>query len=80
MYIQAWRGLVRYLEDEVQAPKRSVSEEFEMLGGQVKQVLRGLMKAGQWEEAYKVMGQLITLLPDDLEVLQMKQEILRLGV
>ncbi len=72
--------LVRYLEDEVQAPKRSVSEEFEMLGGQVKQVLRGLMKAGQWEEAYKVMGQLITLLPDDLEVLQMKQEILRLGV
>ena len=72
--------LVRYLEDEVQAPKRSVSEEFEMLGGQVKQVLRGLMKAGQWEEAYKVMGQVITLLPDDLEVLQMKQEILRLGV
>lgn len=72
--------LVRYLEDEAQAPQHSASEEFEMLGGQVKQVLRGLMDAKQWDEAYAVMGQLLSLLPDDLEVLQMKQEILRLGI
>lgn len=71
--------LARYLEEEMTAPKPSVSEEFRILGGQVKQVLRGLMDAGQWEEAETVLGQLLSLLPDDLEVLRMKQEILRRG-
>ena len=50
-----------------------------LLGEQVKQILRGLINGGQWDEAYGVMEQLLSLLPDDLEVLQMKQEILRQG-
>ena len=33
----------------------------------------------QWEEAYGVNAQLVTLLPDDLEILRLKQEILREG-
>ena len=72
--------LLRYLEEEMLTPKPAASEEFQILGGQVKQVLRGLIDAGKWDEAYAVMGQLQSLLPDDLEVLQMKQEILRQGV
>ena len=48
-----------------------------MLGGQVKQVLRGLIDTGQWEQAYDVLGQLMLLLPGDLEALRMKQEISR---
>lgn len=69
--------LLRYLEEETLIPKQAVPEEFQRLGSQVKQVLRGLMDAGKWEEARSVMEQLLSLLPDDLEVLRMKQEILR---
>ena len=66
--------LLRYLEKQIQTP--SVPEEFEILGGQVKQVLRGMIDKGQWTEAEGVMVQLLSLLPDDPEVLRMKQEIL----
>ena len=65
------------LEEKLQPPRQPVSEEFQALGNQVKQVLQGLIQAGQWQEAYGVAEQLVTLLPDDLEVLKMKQEILR---
>ena len=71
--------LLRYLEEEIQSPKQVITEEFMLLGEQVKQILRGLINGGQWDEAYGVMEQLLSLLPDDLEVLQMKQEILRQG-
>ncbi len=71
--------LLRCLEEELQMPKQAVSEEFKVLGSQVKQVLRGLMEAEKWDEAYVVIGQLLSLLPDDQEVLRMKQEILRQG-
>ena len=68
-----------FRSEEIQSPKQAVPEEFMLLGEQVKQVLRGLIDGGQWTEAYGVMGQLLSLLPDDLEVLRMKQEILRQG-
>lgn len=69
--------LTEYLEEKLQAPQKPVSEEFEALGTQVKQVLHGLMGNKQWEEACGVVSQLITLLPDDLEVIKLKQEILQ---
>lgn len=71
--------LLGYLEEQGEVQGNAVPEEFRILGAQVKQVLRGLIDSGQWEEAYGVMAQLLPLLPDDLEVLQMKQEILRQG-
>lgn len=69
--------LLRHLEEHEQRPEHGVREEFQILGTQVKEVLRGLIDAKQWDEAYGVAAQLLPLLPDDLEVLQMKQEILR---
>ncbi len=69
--------LLRYLEEQIQAP--SVPEEFAILGEQVKQILRGMMEKGQWAEAQEVMRQLLSLLPNDPEVLRMKQEILNQG-
>ena len=69
--------LLQCLEEELKASEQGVSEEFMMLGEQVKQVLRGLIDTGQWEAAYDVLGQLMVLLPGDLETLRMKQEILR---
>ena len=61
-------------------PSQAVtSEEFMGLGSQVKQILLGLIESGQWTEAYTVVNQLIKLLPEDLEVLRLKQEILGTG-
>lgn len=71
--------LTRYLTEQIEMPPHIVSKEFELLGGQVKQVLTGLMENRQWQEAYGVTGRLVTLLPDDLEVLRMKQNVLREG-
>lgn len=71
--------LIRYLTEQIERPPKTVSEEFTVLGRQVKGVLLELMEKGQWEEAYGVAAQLVPLLPDDLEILRMKQEILRQG-
>ena len=71
------KAMGSYLEEKLQAAQQPISEEFQALGTQVKQVLQGLIQTGQWQEAYGVAEQLITLLPNDLEVLKMKQEILR---
>ena len=38
-----------------------------------------MIDKGQWTEAQEVMEQLLSLLPDDPEVLRMKQEILSRG-
>lgn len=72
-------GLTKYLTDKLANPPQPVSEEFQILGAQVKQMLYGLMENRQWADAYGVNSQLISLLPDDLEVLRLKQEILRQG-
>ncbi len=66
-----------YLEEKLQSPSQPVSAEFEALGRQIKQVLQGMIAAGQWAEAFGIAEQLISLLPDDLEVIKLKQEILR---
>lgn len=70
--------LSKYLEGKLQATQ-PVSEEFEILGQQVKQMLYGLIEKEQWQEAFGVVNQLAALLPNDTEVLKLKQEILRCG-
>lgn len=65
-----------YLEEKMKAPRQLVSEEFAALGNQVKQMLLGLMESGQWQQAYGVAEQLAALLPGDLDVLKLKQEIM----
>ncbi len=65
-----------YMEEKMKEPPK-VSDEFQILGAQVKQVLQGLIANEQWGEAYGVADQLLALLPGDLEVLKMKQEIMR---
>lgn len=69
--------LTRYLNEKIRTMGQPVSEEFRMLGGQVKQVLYGLIESGQWAEAKGVIHQLAALLPEDMEVLRLKQEIIR---
>lgn len=69
--------LSEYIQEQTAEPKQPASDEFALLGMQVKQVLAGLIENEQWGEAYGVVNQLITLLPDDLEILKYKQEIMR---
>ena len=66
-----------YMEEKLKEPPQQISEEFKVLGNQVKQVLNGLVANGQWGEAYGVAEQLLALLPGDPEVLKLKQEIMR---
>lgn len=69
--------LTDYLNERLRAMEQPDSEEFTALGGQVKQILYGLIEGRQWTEAYGVISQLVTLLPNDTEVLKLKQEIVR---
>lgn len=73
----AVNNFVQYLLDQIRNPTRTVSQEFLQLGGQVKQALKGMIAQGQWEEAYGVVARFAAILPDDLEVLRLKQQILR---
>lgn len=73
-------GLTKYLTERLANPPQPVSEEFKILGSQVKQMLYGLMENRQWADAYGVNSQLLSLLPDDLEVLRLKQDILRQSI
>lgn len=73
----AVNNLVQYLLDRIKNPPRVVSEEFVQLGGQVKQALREMIAQGQWEDAYGVVVRFAAILPDDREVLRLKQQILR---
>ncbi len=69
--------MTNFLNERLKTARQPVSEEFAALGAQVKQALYGLVEGGQWMEAYGVLNQLITLLPDDTEILKLKQEIVR---
>ncbi len=68
--------LSEYLENKIKTPDQHVSREFIALGSQVKQMLFLFIENGQWQEAFGVAEQLISLLPGDLEILRLKQEIL----
>ena len=79
IYPQMSTAIIRlsdYMEEALKEPVQPASEEFAALGGQVKQMLMGLVENGQWPEAYGVTEQLTALLPEDLEILRLKQLIL----
>ncbi len=53
-----------------------ITEEVMTFGNQIKQVILNLIANEQWAEAHSMTEQLQTLLPDDPEILNMKQEIM----
>lgn len=69
--------IIRRMKNSMDNPARNAGEEFQMLAGQMKQTLFMLIEAGQYAQALPVMQQLCTLLPEDLELLKMRQTILR---
>ncbi len=71
------RDLIRQIKNGMENPAKGASGEFQALGAQMKQNLLALAEAGRYEEAILVMNQLSALLPEDLELLRIRQDILR---
>lgn len=59
------------------APPAPAGEEFAQLAVQMKEAVRGMIGNRQYAEALAVIQQLQPLLPDDLEILKMRQKALR---
>lgn len=71
------KKLTGYVQKQIEAPPVATNPEFGLLGRQVKESVRQMIGKRQYREALAVIGQLEALLPGDLEVLRMKQQILR---
>lgn len=71
------REVTRHMANGTAVPNRSVGEEFQTLAVQMKGALRTLISGGQYEEAMSVISQLSPLLPDDLDLLRMRQNVLQ---
>ena len=73
--------LIKRLLDHVVMQSKETPQkaggEFEVLGRQIKEVLGGMIERREYVQAEPIMEQLLTLLPDDLEVLKMKQVMLQ---
>lgn len=71
------KKLTGYVQKQIEAPPAAGNPEFAALGMQVKESVRQMIEKKQYREAMLIIGQLENLLPGDLEVLRMKQKILR---
>lgn len=69
--------VIRLLRNSMDNPAPGTGEEFQALAGQMKNSLSALADQGQYAQALPVMQKLCTLLPDDLELLRLRQRILR---
>ncbi len=71
--------VIRLLKNNMNNPAPNAGAEFQALAGQMKNSLAVLIDQGQYAQAMPVMQQLCTLLPEDLELLRMRQRLLRLN-
>ena len=58
-------------------PAKHADAEFLQLAGRMKDTLRTLMASGQTAQAAAILDQLLPLLPDDLELIRIRQEVIR---
>lgn len=69
--------MIRLLKGEMNNPAYHADEEFRTLAIQLKNALTGLIERGMYTEALSVLPQLVSLLPEDLEILRIKQKLLK---
>lgn len=70
------KRLMEYLLKEYDRKHRVVNQEFQQLGVQVKQQVKQMIENHQYEAAFPIVTQLLQLIPDDLELVRLKQKIL----
>ena len=70
------REALRLLKNELDHPAPAAGPEFEQLAFQMKAALKTMIQNGQYQEAMSVLSQLLPLLPDDMELLKLQQQLL----
>ena len=70
------KRFMEHLLREYDKQKQVGNAEFQQLGVQVKQQVKQMIDNQQYEVALPIISQLIQLLPSDLEVIRLKQQIL----
>lgn len=71
------KRMMEYIVKKSEKSSVQTNPEFAALGAQIKQAVRELLDNQQYREAEPVLGQLSMLLPEDMEVLKMKQILLQ---
>ena len=72
--VKEFTKYIIYLADK---PVQNAGEEFQTLSIQMKDILISMIEKKQYKEAAEIFTQLIRLLPEDLELLRVKQKLLR---
>ena len=70
------REVIRQMTARIETPAMNTGKEFQMLAGQMKEALKAMIEKQQYTEALPIILQLSPLLPDDLEFLRMRQNVL----
>lgn len=70
------KRFMEHLLREYDKQKQVGNAEFQQLGVQVKQQVKQMIDNQQYDVALPIVSQLIQLLPNDLEVIRLKQQIL----
>ena len=68
--------LIRLITKLLNNPASNAGEEFHVLASQMKDTLSSMLQKKNYEQALPVMQQLCSLLPDDLELLRLRQKLL----
>lgn len=66
----------KLLEDFDKNKTQVSNTEFTQLGEQVKEQIRVLISQGQYVAAYQILMRLMQMIPDDMELLKLKQQII----
>lgn len=68
------RRMLSIIADEINQPEQA-NPEFLALGAQVKKIVRSLIQENRYKDALPFIQQLSSLLPKDLEVVRLRQEL-----
>ena len=68
--------LVREMKKKAEM-NRENQEELCALGEKMKEAIRTMLLQGQYQQAAPVIEQLLTILPEDIEILKMRDKILK---
>ena len=71
------REVIRHLSGEITLTVQNTNEEFLALAQQMKEALKTMIDNRQYAEALPIILQLSPLLPKDLELLRIRQKVLR---
>ncbi len=70
------REVIRQISAKAENSVQNSGEEFQMLAQQMKSALYTMLDSREYVQAFQVIQQMSTLLPEDLELLRMRQNIL----